>query len=206
MTTFLLVRHCAVNALGHYLAGRAPDEHLNEAGRAQARVLAHRFSGVALDAVFSSPLERACETAAALAACCKSGVQTVNALLELNYGDWTNKTFTELEHDPRWSRFNSRRSTTRIPGGETLLEVQARAVGFVGQVAECLPQGRVALVTHGDVIRAMICFFLNIPIDCMQRFEIDPGSVSVLELGDSGPVLRGMNAGDFDPRRAIGTE
>lgn len=199
MTTILLVRHCSVPALGRYLAGRAPGEHLDVAGRAQAQRLAERFAGTQLDAVFSSPLERTRETAAALAQCAPNGVQLADALLEVDFGEWTRKTFAELASDPRWAPFNEHRTITRIPGGELIFEVQARAVGFVQCIADEFPDGRVALVSHGDVIRSTICYYLGLPLDSMQRFHIAPGSVSVLRLGEAGATLQSMNVVDFDP-------
>jgi broad specificity phosphatase PhoE len=200
MTTFLLVRHCAVGALGQYLAGRAPNEHLTDEGRAQARGIAGRFHGVALDAVFSSPLERTRETADALAGCAVGGIELSDDLLESDFGDWTGKTFAELQQDPRWAAFHTHRSITRIPGGELILEVQARTVAFLERAASCFPNGRVAVVSHGDVIRAALCFYLGAPLDFIQRFEISPGSVSVLEIGAAGPVVHCMNVQDYDPR------
>src|SRR4051794_28353785 len=124
MTTFLLVRHCAVDALGRYLAGRAPGEHLNAEGRAQAVRLGERFRSIQLDAVFSSPLERARETADQLTGARASGVTCTDALLEIDFGAWTGKTFDELASDARWSTFNTRRTSIRIPDGEHIDEVQ----------------------------------------------------------------------------------
>jgi broad specificity phosphatase PhoE len=204
MTTILLVRHCAFGALGRYLAGRAPNEHLDETGRAHVARITKQFTGVTLDAVFSSPLERARQTAEALAACTAGGVTPADELLELDFGEWTGKRFDELHADPRWARFNTHRTTTRIPGGEHILEVQARAVGFIDRVAAQLPQGRVAMVTHGDVIRATLCHYLGLPLDAMQRFEISPGSFSRMSLGESGPTIEYMNVVDADVRTGLG--
>src|SRR4051812_12571629 len=123
MTTILLVRHCSFGAVGRYLAGRAPNEPLDEGGRAHVARIAERFAGVTLDAVFSSPLERAWQTAQALAACAADGITAADELLELDFGEWTGKRFDELEAEPRWTLFNTQRTTTRIPGGEHILEV-----------------------------------------------------------------------------------
>jgi probable phosphoglycerate mutase len=203
MTTLLLVRHCAVDGLGRSLAGRAPGLRLNEAGRAHARRLAERFATVHLEAVFSSPLERALETADAFAPCAPGPIQSADDLLELDFGEWTGRSFEELAGDPRWASFNAHRSTTRIPGGELIVEVQRRAVDFLERVAARMPSAQVAVVTHGDVIRSAICYYLGSPLDLMQRFEIAPGSVSLLELGPGAPVVRALNAVGFDPHVAF---
>jgi broad specificity phosphatase PhoE len=196
MTTFLLVRHCALDALNRYLAGRAPGEHLNDAGRAQVQRLANQFAGVTLDAVFSSPLERARETSAAFAACVQGGVQYVDDLFEVDLGEWTGKTFDELARDPRWTSFNTRREITQIPGGEMILDVQVRVVRFLQQQAARFPDGRVAIVSHGDVLRAAIAYYLGLPIDHMLRFDISPGSISVLRVNADGAHLLCLNSRD----------
>jgi probable phosphoglycerate mutase len=203
MTTFLLVRHGAVGALDRYLAGRAPGELLNDDGIAQARRLAERFAGVALDAVYSSPLERARDTAAAFATCAPAPVELADDLLEIDVGEWTGRSFDDLRDDPRWSSFNTSRSTTRIPGGELMLEAQARAVAFLQHIVERLPHGRVVIVSHSDIIRAVIAYHLGVPLDLVQRLEISPASVSVLEIGTHAPKLWCMNATDFDPRNYL---
>src|SRR3954465_13939325 len=110
MTTFLLVRHGTVNAIGRYLAGRAPNEHLNDVGRAQVEGMAERFAGVTIDAIFTSPLERARETAGALLQGAGGTLVSADELLELDFGEWTGKTFDELSADPRWARFNTHRT------------------------------------------------------------------------------------------------
>jgi broad specificity phosphatase PhoE len=196
MTVFLLVRHCALDALNHYLAGRAPGEHLNDVGRAQVQRLANQFAGITLDAVFSSPLERARETSAAFAGCVQGGVQYADDLLEVDLGEWTGKSFDDLARDPRWASFNTSREITQIPGGELILDVQVRVVRFLQRQAAQFPHGRVAVVSHGDVLRAAIAYYLGLPIDHMLRFDISPGSISVLRLTQAGAHLLCMNARD----------
>ena len=200
MTTFLLVRHGSVDAIGRYLAGRAPNEHLNAAGRAQVQRMSERFAGVTLDAIFTSPLERARETAAALAQCTAGRIERADELLELDFGEWTGKTFDELARDARWAAFNAHRTTTRIPGGELILEVQIRTVEFIQRLAADPAYARVALVTHGDVIRSAICFYLGLGLDQMQRFEVDCASISVLQLGTGAPLVRCIGDRSFEPR------
>jgi probable phosphoglycerate mutase len=193
MTTFFLVRHCAIPAHGRYLAGRAPHEHLSDEGRAQRERLRACFTGVSLDAVYSSPLERAQETAAALAASATAGVQLADPALEVDCGEWTGKSFDELSREPLWTRFNTDRVTTRIPGGEAMPEVQARIVAFIDRIATDLPGGRVAIVSHGDVLRSAICSYIGLSLANMQRIEVSPGSVSVLDYSPGWIVLRAMN-------------
>lgn len=200
MTTVLLVRHCSVASPGGYLYGRASGKSLDDAGRAHAAHIGQCLAGLRLDAVYSSPLERARETADALAADTRVRVQLADDLIEVDFGEWTGKRFEELDTDPAWNRFNTERTKVRIPGGEHIAEVQTRMVGFIERLANRLPEGRVVLVSHGDVIRAALCHYLGLSLDNMLRFEISTGSFSVVEVRGTGSVIRCMNVIDFDPR------
>src|SRR4051812_38596523 len=123
MTTFFLVRHASVDAIGQFLAGRAPGIHLNEEGRRQVNRLAREFTGRRFDAVYSSPMERALETAAAFRSCANA-FDIAPQISEIDFGDWTGKSFAHLDQDEHWRRFNAERAATRIPGGELMCEVQ----------------------------------------------------------------------------------
>lgn len=182
MTTFLLIRHADCDAVGKSIAGRASGVHLNDAGRAQAEALAQRLSGARLDAIYTSPLERARETAEPLGAAIGLAVTAVQGITELDFGSWTGASLTELENEPQWRQFNTLRSITRIPGGELMLEVQARALSALGVLAAEQPEGRIALVTHGDVIRSIIAHYAGIPLDLFQRIEIAPASISIVSV------------------------
>src|SRR4051812_44491701 len=100
MTTILLIRHGQTDAIGHYLAGSAAGTPLNAAGRDQAQRLADRLRGVPLTAIVSSPLTRARETAAPIAASHRLEVRIVPAFTEFEVGEWTGRTFRELDADP----------------------------------------------------------------------------------------------------------
>ena len=115
MTTFFLIRHAACGGLGQKLWGRTPGICLNEKGEVQAQRLAERFQNIKLDAIYSSPLERALQTATVIAESMKLDVKTCDAANEINFGEWTGKTFDELSRDERWRHFNNRRSMTMIP-------------------------------------------------------------------------------------------
>ena len=193
MTTFLLIRHATYDAIGHTLTGRTPGLHLDGAGLAQAYELAERLGNLRIDAVVSSPLERARETAAPLAE--RIGVDiTVEAdLAEVDFGAWSGRTFAELAPEPDWQRWNSFRSGTGTPGGETMLGAQARFVQALQRWRERAPDATIALVSHCDVIRAGLAYFLGIPLDLFLRLEISPASVSILKLEPYGPQVTLLN-------------
>ena len=193
MTTFFLIRHASCDGLGQTLWGRTPGVCLNEDGKLQARQLAQNCEGLMFDAIYSSPLERAWETAQAIASCMELRVKESAALNEINYGEWSGKSFEELSHDERWRHFNSRRSTTTIPGGESFLEVQNRMVNEIDRLTREYDEGRVAMVSHADLIRAVVAYFTATPIDLIERFEISPCSVSVVAINHQDVTVLTIN-------------
>ena len=193
MTTFLLIRHASCDGLGRTLWGRTSGVCLNETGRIEAQRLAERLRGITLQAIYSSPLERALQTAETIARSMKLEVDKHSAFDEVDFGDWTGKSFETLSSDERWRRFNSDRSTTRIPGGESFLEVQTRIVTDLERISAQCRDERVAVVSHADVIKAAIGYCTATPIDLLQRIEISPCSVSIVAMNQDGPRLLTIN-------------
>jgi broad specificity phosphatase PhoE len=147
------------------------------------------------EAIYSSPLERALETAEAIARSMKLEVRKSGALNEIDFGDWTGKSFDALSGHERWRRFNSHRSVTSIPGGESFLEVQTRIIKEIDALSLLHRNGRIAIVSHADVIKAAVCYFAATPIDLIHRFEISTCSVSVVVLGEANATLLTVNNG-----------
>ena len=193
MTTFLLVRHAVHDRVDRVLCGRMPGVTLGSEGRAQADRIAARLSGEAIAAVQSSPRERARETAEPVAARLGLGVEVSDALDEIEMGEWTGKPFDELRDDPRWNLWNSARSVTRAPGGETMLEAQARLLAHAEALRTRFPNGAIALVTHADVIKAALAYWLGLSLDALHRFEIAPASISRAVVGDWGAKVLSLN-------------
>jgi probable phosphoglycerate mutase len=182
MSVFHLIRHAEHGLLGRELVGRKPDVRLSEVGRCQAERLADRLQAFAVDAVLSSPRERALETAEPIAARHRRSIDIVPALDEVDFGQWTGRRFDELNDDARWRSFNRHRADISIPGGELLVEVQARVIRLVEILREQQPEGGFVLVTHGDVIRAALLHWLGMPLDFIHRLEIGPASRSSLRV------------------------
>ncbi len=197
MTTFLLVRHGLTDAVDHVLTGTQSGVHLNAAGREQVARLAGRLRYVPLVAVASSPLERALETATPIAANHQIDVETIAALTEFEVGEWAGRTFASLDGTPEWQRFNAVRSLTRAPGGELMLDVQRRGVSTLLDLHARYASGNVVVVSHGDVIRAMLLFALGMPIDFFHRLDVAPASISVLEIGAGPPRVRLINGANI---------
>jgi probable phosphoglycerate mutase len=196
----LLIRHGLTDAVGRYLAGRAPGVGLNAIGRAQAERLVRRLQPSRIDAICSSPLERAWQTAQPLARARKLEVDILPELQELDYGEWQGKDVATLDaEDPYWLEYNRLRSLHRIPGGEMLAEAQARMLAAVHALWRRYPQATVALVGHADPLKALLAALLGMPLDTVQRLQLDPASVSALELHDTGPRVLRINCQDDRP-------
>ena len=198
MTSFFLIRHASCDSLGQTLWGRTPGICLNEKGQVQAQCLADRFKNMTLDAIYSSPLDRALQTATAIARSLKLEVRRNEAANEIDFGEWTGKTFDWLSRDKRWRQFNSHRGLTTIPGGESFLEVQNRIVREIETLAEQHGKARIAIVSHADVIRTAVAYFAAIPIDLIDRFEISPCSVTVVAVDSDNATLLTVNS-PIDP-------
>jgi broad specificity phosphatase PhoE len=190
--TLYLVRHGEHTLPPGTLAGRLPGIYLSERGKAQARALARRLAATPIAVVYASPLERTRETAAAIAAPHRLPVSILEQAIEIDFGGWAGMSFAELEGDPHWRRWNEQRSLARCPGGETMIEAQARIVDELHAVARRCDGLAVAVVSHGDVIKAAVAWWLGIPLDLFQRLDIAIGSLTVAELGDGGPFLRSI--------------
>ncbi len=193
MAHFYLIRHATNDLVGKAIAGRAPGVHLNDEGRRQADRLASRLARAPIAQLYSSPLDRARETALPLAKVWGLELHIAPEICEIQFGDWTGQPIAELEKDPAWQQWNRFRSGSRVPNGETMLEIQARFVGFVQKLWAAFPNENVALVSHGDPIRSVLLYFLGLSLDSVHRLELSPASVSILSLSDSGPQVLLLN-------------
>lgn len=193
MTTLWLVRHGVTSHTGHKLSGWMPDVHLTEEGRAQAEAAAELLSKIELEAVYSSPIDRTRETAAAIAARQGLPVRTRRNVGEVEYGRWTNRSMKVLARQKLWSVVQRWPSAARFPDGESLREVQSRALAEIEKIAEQHPRGSVCVVSHGDVIKLVLAHYLGVHIDLFQRIVIAPASVSGITLLADGPRVLSMN-------------
>ena len=194
MTALFLIRHGDNDQVGKRLAGRTPGVHLNEKGRQQAEELVRMLADVPIQAIYSSPMERAVETAAPLAAARGLEVQARPGILEVDYGRWQGKTFKQLKRYKLWNTVLTTPAEVRFPDGETLAEVQARASAEVAAIAVQHGDGdAVAFFSHGDVIRLLLARYMNIQINDYQRLTIQTGSVSMLYLSEKHTMIVHVN-------------
>jgi broad specificity phosphatase PhoE len=195
VTTLLLVRHAAHDWLGRGVPGRLPGVALNDEGRSQARELAQRLEGVRIDAIYSSPQQRARETVAPLASQLHLPVAIANEFDEIDFGGWTGRGFADLEGgDPAlWHRWVERRSIAQPPGGEAFAQVAQRVMAGMKRLRDLHPRQSVLVLSHGDVIKAALACCLAMSLDNLERFDIAPASLSVLAAQGEGWKVRVIN-------------
>jgi len=173
--------------------GIRPGVGLTERGRSDIAAVAERLAADGIAAIYSSPLQRTRESAEIVAARLGLSVVFRDELVELDFGEWTGKTFDEIRIDPRWPPWNTRRSLSTIPGGETMREVQRRVVEALLEIHQKHPDDAVVVVSHGDVIRAALLFALGMPLDFYNRIEVAQGSVSTVRIDTGGVRVISIN-------------
>jgi probable phosphomutase (TIGR03848 family) len=193
MTTLFLIRHGLTAVTGTTLYGRTPGVPLDERGRAQAEALAERFVPVRLTAVYSSPLDRCVETMAPLAARQRLDIVTREGLIEMDVGAWTGRPLAQVRRTRLWKELIHRPSQFRFPDGESFADAQARALAEIQAISARHPRGRVAVGSHGDIIRMLLAHLSGAHLDLFQRTIADPASVSAVSVGDTGPHVLLVN-------------
>jgi probable phosphomutase (TIGR03848 family) len=195
VTTVLLVRHGLTTTTGQVLTGWTPGIGLDDRGKKQAEILATRLERIDLDAIVTSPLQRCRETAQAIADR-RSGqkLEEDDRLGECEYGEWTGQTLTDLQKDPLWPVVQQHPSAVTFPGGESMLDMQHRAVSAVREHNRRLGQHATYLIcSHGDVIKAIVADSLGLHLDQSQRIQVDPCSLTVIRYTPLRPFLLRMN-------------
>ncbi len=193
-TLVLLVRHGQTATTGQLLPGRSAGLHLADAGKAQAQATADALSKLSkIDAVYSSPLERARETAAPIAAARGLQVQIDKGLIELDVGDWTGEELKKLRRTREWKVVQRHPSGFRFPSGESFVELQARIVGTIDRLVAAHPGGTVVAVSHADPIKAAVVHALGAHLDVFQRVSISPCSVTAVAYAELAPMVLAMN-------------
>ena len=189
MGLFYLARHGETkwNAENR-ICGRS-DVPLSEAGRRQAKRLAERLKPISFDALYSSPLKRAIDTARFISE--RIGLEPVvdDRLVELDYGQWEGKTLQEvMKSNPKTLRaWQADPGEVAPPGGESGLEAQQRVVLFLDSLAAKQRKGRVAVVLHKTVCRLAICHVLGMsPSDYRRRLIMENAALSIIQSRKDG--------------------
>ncbi len=202
-TRVLLVRHAVTHQTGPILSGRTPGIDLSDEGRAQAANAGERLKGLPISAVYASPIERTMQTAAAIAAHHGLDVVQLDGMIEAEYGAWTGQQIKDLVSTDIWKQVQRTPSLARFPDGESIREMQARAVAAIEEVAARHAGELVVIVSHADVIKAAVAHFAGTHLDQFQRLVISPASVTGLSIGPHGVAIVKFNdTGGFDELQA----
>ena len=201
-TRVVFVRHGVTGETGPILSGRRPGIDLSDTGRSQAEAAAERLAGLPVAAVYSSPLERCRQTAEAVAAPHGLAVKEVPGLAEADYGEWSGQKIADLRSTDLWKLVQVTPSAVRFPGGESVREMQSRAVAAVEEIVAAHPGELVVAVSHADPIKALVAHFTGVHIDLFQRLFVSPASCTVLQFGPAGAALVKLNdTGTLDELR-----
>jgi broad specificity phosphatase PhoE len=201
--TAILMRHGETrwNREGRVM-GRNPVE-LSDNGRTQveaALVLAHSLKP---ELIVTSPLVRARQTAEILAYGL-GGVEIVEEpdIAEVAYGRWEGMTYYELIEDPYYAVYRESPVDHPTPGGETIPQVQARGTEAIYRAVQANPGRRILFVSHGDIIRTVLCYFLGLNLKNFNRVRIDNAGLSGIQISGDFAEVKFMNWLP-DPSRAF---
>jgi probable phosphoglycerate mutase len=195
MPILLLIRHGENDyTKKNKLAGRLPGVHLNEHGQKQAQALAEALKDVPIKAIYSSPLERAMETATPIAKARRLELQIEKGLLETNVGKWQGRSLASLRLQKHWKVVQHAPSRAQFPEGETFYELQTRVAAALDTIVrKHKPKDIIACVFHADPIKLAIAHYIGLPLDNFQRLSCDTGSITALAIGEMGVTLMRSN-------------
>jgi broad specificity phosphatase PhoE len=192
-TTILMVRHGDVPGIKPARFRGRRDLDLSPEGEAQAQAAAGRVArDFHIDALYASPLKRCQQTAARLAEATGLGVETLEGLIDVDYGDWTWRTHDEVaaEQPDAFNLWHGTPDLMRFPGGDSLADFAAAAMAAMGEAAARHPGGCVALVTHDAVVRALVIEAMGLPLRLYHRLKVAPGSLSALAVGGEAELVK----------------
>ena len=195
MTTILLIRHGENEYVAKgRLAGRLPGVHLNENGEKQAQALAEALGNAPIKAVYASPLERTIETAQPIADALGMEIISEPGLLEVDFGDWQDKTLKQLRRRKLWKTVQNSPSLARFPKGESFANAQNRIVETIESLVEKHnPEDLIVCVSHSDIIKLAAAYYLGLHMDLFQRLVVAPASTTTLHIGEGWARVVNIN-------------
>jgi probable phosphoglycerate mutase len=199
MAIILLIRHGENDWVGKRLAGHLPGVHLNPKGQEQAQELATKLQNLQFRAIYSSPLERAMETAQPLAAVTNLQIHSRQDLSEINFGDWQGKTIKQLQRLKLWKTVQKHPSQMQFPNGESFKSAQQRLVNCLEEISQNHEAtDLIACFSHSDSIRLLVSYYLDMPLDSFQRINISTASISALAITKDQIYLPFINLIDIN--------
>ncbi len=196
MTLLLLIRHGENDYVKTgKMAGRLPGVHLNDRGQKQAQALGEALKDVPIKAIYSSPLERAMETATLIANARNLQIIQEPDIMDADIGKWQGKSWKVLRLTKVWKIVQNAPSRFRFPDGESFPEMQTRIANVLERIIKKhnKPQDIVAVVFHADPIKLAVTHLMGMPLDNFQRLSCDTGSLTALHAGEMGAHLIKLN-------------
>ena len=196
MPLLLLVRHGENDYVKTgKMAGRLPGVHLNERGQKQVQALGEALKDVPIKAIYSSPLDRAMETATPIASARKLQIIQEPDVMDADIGEWQGRSWKVLRLTKVWKIVQNSPSRFRFPEGESFPEMQTRIANALERIVKKhnKPQDIIVVVFHADPIKLAVSHFLGLPLDNFQRLSCDTGSLTVLHVNEMGANLIKLN-------------
>lgn len=195
MPTVILVRHGDNEYVRQgRLAGRLPGVHLNHGGQQQAQRLVKYLEMCKLAGVYSSPLERAMETAMPIAIAHSLQVVPNPGLIEMDYGDWQGKPLKQLQRRKLWHTIQNTPSLAVFPKGESFYQAQSRIANEIENLCSThKARDCIVCVGHCDMIKLAVAYYIGLPLDQFQCLVVQPGSLTTLRIHQRNTQLLNMN-------------
>ncbi|MFQ5351697.1 MAG: histidine phosphatase family protein [Candidatus Binatia bacterium] len=198
VTSLILMRHGETAWNRERRVMGMADVPLNEAGEKQSRQAADLLAHFSVTDIISSPLRRASQTAEIVGGVLGIDCVFEQELCEVRFGRWQGLTYDEIRGDTQYLDFIKDPLGCPTPGGETIADVQSRALDSL-KLAR--PGQTVLFVSHGDILRSVICHFLDIPLEEFRRVRVDNCGLSAITLVANRPEVKFVNV-LADPERA----
>ena len=198
MAKIVLLRHAHSTANNSgILAGQITGISLSKDGSRQADNLIERIGKSSFDSIRVSPMQRCEETISPwVSSKFSRGLENYlldDGLIEMNYGSWSGRKLSSLRREPLWKLIQSSPSKVKFPDGERFVAMQRRALASVQEAVDSKKSGTHLLVSHGDVIKAIIAGLINLKLDNFQSLVINPASISILDVDAQGARLIMLN-------------
>ncbi|HXW85213.1 MAG TPA: histidine phosphatase family protein, partial [Candidatus Binataceae bacterium] len=176
---------------------------LDAAGRAQVEAAVPIARELRPDLIVSSPLARARQSAEIVARGVGNTTILEDAdLSEVLYGRWEGMVFDQLVNDPDYIRYREHPIENQTPGGETIEQVQVRGVAAVKRALGAHRERRILFVSHGDIVKTILCHFMHVPLECFRSIRVDNAAFSGIQVAGDFAEVKFLNL-LADPGRAF---
>jgi broad specificity phosphatase PhoE len=198
LTRLILIRHAEIDANREFRSIGKRDDPLSEEGQEQAKQLAQALAGIPVEAIYSSPAQRALQTAAPLALSQHQEVRMEDDLRECDFGLWEGLNRADLlaraTHEAHYFSAWERDLTMAPPDGESYTAMSERVRRRVGSLLQVHHGQTIVLVSHVGPVKALLCMALDAPLTAMFHLFIDPATINVVDWREANSIVRLVNS------------